>query len=89
MASNESITYDEVSQWWDNGEYYMSDYPPSAWHNYLAQEGITLDELEEDPAKFEAGVAELHEAGDGRKCECEWAEHEPGCTDPAAKLDIG
>ncbi len=79
-----AITYDAVAEWWEGGDWNMSDYPPSAWHAYCEQEGITIDELRDNPAKYEAGVQELHSAGDGRACECEWAEHEPGCTDPAA-----
>lgn len=74
------ITYDQVAEWWDNSEYSMSTYPPSAWLAYCEQEGIDIDELQEKPATLEAGVAELAGAGDGRECECEWAEHESSCT---------
>jgi len=88
MASNESITYDEVQQWWDDSEWFMSTYPPSAWHKYMVREGLTLEDLEDNAAKIEDGVEEMVSEGDGRECECEWAEHESGCTDPAAKLDI-
>lgn len=78
------ITYDEVSEWWDNSKWNMSDYPPSAWHAYCELHGITISQLRYDPAMYEHGVGQLAEAGDGRECECEWAEHERGCTDPTA-----
>lgn len=58
------ITYDEVSEWWDNSEWNMSTYPPSAWFAYCEQEGIDIDELRDDPAQFEDGVAELYAAGE-------------------------
>jgi hypothetical protein len=81
-----SATYDEVANWWDNSEYHMSTYPPSAWHAYCEKVGLSIEELTADPGAYESEVEELHEAGDGRKCECEWAEHERGCKDPAAEL---
>jgi len=60
------ISYDEVADWWETSEWNMSDYPPSAWFNYCEQEGIDIEELRENPAKLEDGVAELHAEGDGR-----------------------
>ena len=74
------ITYDEVAEWWEGSIYDMSTYPPSAWFNYCEQEGIEIDELRENPEKFEDAVEEMHAAGDNRTCECEWADHEKGCT---------
>lgn len=56
------LTYDDVAEWWENSEWYMSTYPPSAWHAYAEQEGLTLEELAADAAKHEDGVAELHAA---------------------------
>jgi hypothetical protein len=79
-------SYDEVQEWWDNSEYGFSTYPPSAWHEYMEREGIGMTQLLANPAKIQDGVEEMQEAGDGRKCECEWAEHEKGCDDPAAEL---
>lgn len=75
-----SATYDQVQQWWDNSEWFMSTYPPSAWHNYCVAEGISIAQLRANPAKYEDGVEELHSKGDERTCECEWAAHEKGCT---------
>lgn len=75
------ITYDEVAAWWEGSAWNMSTYPPSAWLAYCEQEGIDIDELRDNPAKIEDGVAELAGAGDGRQCECEWAEHESGCPE--------
>lgn len=74
------ITYDEVAEWWDNSEWFMSTYPPSAWFDYAEREGLDIDDIKDNPAKYEDGVAEMASEGDGRTCECEWAEHESGCT---------
>lgn len=74
-------TYDEVVEWWEGGDWNMSDYPPSAWHDYAEKEGLSIEDLTANPAQHEAGVEELHSAGDGRTCECEWAEHETNCKE--------
>lgn len=78
------ITYDQVAEWWENSDWNMSTYPPSTWHEYCVLEGIDLDELMANPAKHEADIEELQSAGDNRTCECEWAEHEKGCSDASA-----
>lgn len=75
-----AITYDEVAHWWENSEWNMSTYPPSAWFNYCESVGLSIDELQADPGAYESEVADLHSEGDGRSCECEWADHEKGCT---------
>lgn len=76
-----AATYDEIAEWWDNSEYSFSDYPPSAWFNYAEAEDLEIGDITSNPSEHEPGVAELHEAGDGRTCECEWAEHENGCPE--------
>jgi hypothetical protein len=63
MAKHESISYDDVAEWWENSDYNMSTYPPSAWHAYCVAVGIDIDGLRDDPERFEDGVAELHEEG--------------------------
>lgn len=75
-----AATYDEVVEWWENSDWNMSTYPPSAWHAYCESVGLSIDDLTADPGIYESEVADLAEAGDGRTCECEWAEHEKGCT---------
>lgn len=79
---SDTATYDEVVEWWEGSDWNMSDYPPSAWHNLCERDGITIEDLRANPAEYEDAVEELHSEGDGRTCECEWAEHEQGCTWP-------
>lgn len=74
------ITYEEVAEWWEDSEWNMSTFPPSSWHAYAIAEGLTIEELTENPRAHEAGVEAIHSEDDGRTCECEWAEHERGCT---------
>lgn len=73
-------THEEVEEWWNDSDYYMSTYPPSAWLKYMEREGIGMTKLLADPAKVEAGVEEMQMEGDGRTCECQWSHHEKGCT---------
>jgi hypothetical protein len=55
------ITYDDVAEWWENSEWNMSTYPPSAWHDYAVQEGLSLEELSDNAEHLEAYVGELYE----------------------------
>lgn len=73
-------SYEEVQQWWDNSDYYMSTYPPSAWLKYLEREGLGMSALVDNPGKIEDGVAEMVSEGDGRGCDCQWSHHESDCT---------
>lgn len=61
MSSNQLISYDDVAEWWENSEWNMSTYPPSAWYAYAEAEGLTLEELADNAEHLEAYVAELHE----------------------------
>lgn len=54
------LTYDDVAEWWDNSEWSMSTYPPSSWFAYAEQEGLDLEDLQNDADNHESGVAELH-----------------------------
>lgn len=74
------ITYEEVADWWEGTIYNLSTFPPSAWFNYAEQEGLDIEDLRENADEYEDGVEELHAEGDGRTCECEWAEHETNCN---------
>lgn len=61
------ITYDEVAEWWENSDWYMSTYPPSAWFNYAEREGMGIDELRDNAEKLEDAVAELYETTDNNE----------------------
>jgi len=62
-----TATYDEVAEWWDNSEWSMSTYPPSAWHAYAEQEGLSIEDLTDNPAQYEDAVAELYENTDAEE----------------------
>lgn len=76
----ETITYDEVAEWWENSEWYMSTYPPSTWHEFCEAQGYTLEDLQDRASEIEAMIEAHQNEDDGRTCECEWAEHERECT---------
>ena len=51
-----SATYDEVAEWWETSEWFMSTYPPSAWHKVCEAQGYSVEDLEERATEIEAEV---------------------------------
>lgn len=77
VPTEESVSYDEVSEWWDNSRYFMGQYPPSDWHATMCLKGWTMDDLLANPQKVEDTCEEFIwgwcEVGDG---------HVPPTKDP-------
>jgi len=53
VPTEESVTYDEVSEWWDNSKWAMSTYPPSDWHAVMCLKGWDMSDLKRNPQKVE------------------------------------
>lgn len=58
VPTEESITYDEVAEWWESGEWNMSTYGPGDWHGAMCLMEATLDDLEASPHKIEDAITD-------------------------------
>jgi hypothetical protein len=59
VPEEESVSYDEVAEWWDNSEYSFSTYPPSDWHAVMCLKEWSKERLRRNPKGVEDTISQF------------------------------